>query len=253
MGRLSGKTAIVTGAAVGMGRAFALTLASEGANVVVNYSRSEHDAAETARRVEAAGASALLSQADVADDAAVRRMVAAAVERFRSIDILVNNAGITAFVPFPDLEGLTDDVWDRLYDVNVKGTFFCCRAVAPVMRTGGGGRIINLASIAGVRPQGSAIAYSVSKAAVIHLSKCLAKTLGPEITVNVVAPGFIEGTRWNEGRPNLDATLRAAAQAAALKRNGTPEDVASAVLYLATDASFMTGSVLMVDGGRYLA
>lgn len=166
--------------------------------------------------------------------------------------VLVNNAGITAFVDFPDLEGLTEEIWDRLFSVNVKGTCFCCRAVAAPMRTQGHGRIINIASVAGIWAQGSSMAYSASKAAVIHLSKCLARTLGPEILVNVIAPGFIADTRWNVGRPNLEATTSKAAQAAPLKRAGKPEDIADAALFLATRGDFVTGDVLVVDGGRVL-
>jgi 3-oxoacyl-[acyl-carrier protein] reductase len=250
---LEGKVAIVTGAAVGMGREIAVAFGREGAKVVVNYSRSRAEAEETAGLVESAGGEALLVQADVSKDAEVRAMVAQTLDRFGWVDVLVNNAGITAFVPFDDLEGLTDEIWDRLYGVNVKGTFFCCRAVAEPMRRQGAGRIINLASISGVRPQGSSIAYSASKAAVIQVSECLAKALAPEISVNVVAPGFIENTRWNEGRPNLDAMVKGVIQQTPLKRLGEPSDVAAAVLFLATSASYTTGAVLMVDGGRQLA
>ena len=180
-------------------------------------------------------------------------MVAQTLDRFGRVDLLVNNAGITAFVPFSDLEGLTDEIWDRLFGVNVKGTFFCCRAVAGPMRRQGHGRIINISSVAGLQAQGSSMVYCASKAAVVHLSKCLARTLGPEIRVNVIAPGFIADTRWNEGRPDLEATTEKQRQAAALKRVGTSEDIVDAALYLATGADFMTGAVLVVDGGRVFA
>lgn len=252
MGQLEGKVALVTGAAVGIGRAIAVTYGREGAKVVVNYSKSRKEAEETADQVKRAGGEALLIQADVAQDSEVRSMVAQTLEKFGRIDILVNNAGITAFVDFPDLDGLTDEVWDRLYRVNVKGTFFCCRAVVGPMKKQGRGRIINLASVAGLWPQGSSIAYCCSKAAVIQLSKCLAKTVGPEVQVNVIAPGFIAETRWNVGRPNLDATIAKAGQIAPLKRVGTPEDIADAALFLATRGDFVTGDVMVVDGGRLL-
>ena len=253
MGQLDGKVALVTGAAVGIGRAIAVTYGREGAKVVVNYSKSRKDAEETAQQVKRAGGDAVLIQADVAKDSEVRAMVAQTLEKCGRLDILVNNAGVTAFVDFADLDGLTDEVWDRLYRVNVKGTFFCCRAVAAPMKKQGAGRIINLASVAGLWPQGSSIAYCCSKAAVVQLSKCLAKTLGPEIQVNVIAPGFIAETRWNVGRPNLDATIATAGQTAPLKRVGTPVDIADAALFLATRGDFMTGDVMVVDGGRLLA
>jgi 3-oxoacyl-[acyl-carrier protein] reductase len=253
MGQLTGKIAVVTGAAVGIGRAIAVAYGREGAKVVVNYSRSRNEADETAALVKKAGGEPLVVQADVSQDAQARAMVDKTLDAFGRIDLLVNNAGITAFVDFADLDGLTDDVWDRLYQVNVKGTFFCCRAVAAPMKKQGRGRIINLASVAGLSPMGSSIAYCCSKAAVVQLSKCLAKTLGPEIQVNVIAPGFIAETRWNVGRPNLDATVAKVAQGAPLKRVGAPEDIADAALFLATRGDFMTGDVMVVDGGRLIA
>lgn len=252
MGQLDGKVALVTGAAVGIGRAIAVSYGREGAKVIVNYSKSRKEAEETAHLVKQAGGEALAVQADVAQDREARALVARTLEAFGRLDVLVNNAGITAFVDFADLDGLTDEVWDRLYRVNVKGTFFCCRAAVATMKKQGQGRIINLASVAGLWPQGSSIAYCCSKAAVIQLSKCLAKSLGPEIQVNVIAPGFIAETRWNVGRPNLDATVAKAAQIAPLKRVGTPEDIADAALFLATRGDFVTGDVMVVDGGRLL-
>lgn len=250
--QLQGKVAIVTGAAVGIGRAIAVAYGHEGARVVVNFSRSESDAEQTAGLVRAAGGEALVLRADVSEDAAVRAMVAQTVERFGAVDVLVNNAGITAHVPFDDLEALTDDVWDRLYDVNVKGAFFCARAVAPQMRRQGGGKIINLGSVAGQRAFGSSIAYCASKAALIHVSRCLAKTLAPQIRVNVIVPGAIAETRWNAGRPNFDpaAAARSGAESAPLKRAGTPADIAETAVYLAAGADFLTGTVINVDGGR---
>ena len=254
MRRLEGKVAIVTGAAVGIGRAIAVAYGREGAKVVVNYSKSRQEAERTADLVKQGGGDdPLLIQADVAVDQQVRAMVTQTLDRFGRVDLLVNNAGITAFVAFSDLDGLTDEVWDRLFGVNVKGTFFCCRAVVGPMQRQGHGRIINISSVAGLQAQGSSMAYCASKAAVVHLSKCLARTLGPEIRVNVIAPGFIADTRWNEGRPDLGATTEKQRQAAALKRVGKPEDIVDAALYLATGADFMTGAMLVIDGGRVFA
>ena len=254
MGQLSGKVAIVTGAAVGMGRAIAVAYGREGARVVVNYARSEAEAEATAAQTRAAGGEAITIRADVSQDAQVRAMVAQTIERFGRIDVLVNNAGITAHVPLDDLEALTDEIWDRLYAVNVKGAFFCSRAVAGPMRRQGAGRIINLGSVAGQRPFGSSIAYATSKAALMHLSRLLAKVLAPEIRVNVIVPGSIAGTRWNEGRPNYDpvAGARAGAESALLQRQGTPEDVAEVAVFLAAGADFLTGVEINVDGGRQL-
>jgi 3-oxoacyl-[acyl-carrier protein] reductase len=257
MGRLDGRVALVTGAAVGIGREIAIAYAREGALVVVNYSRSRAEAEQTAGRVEAAGGEALLVRADVTDDGAVRSMVDQALDRWGRIDLLVNNAGVTNRLPFADLEALTDEVWDRLYAVNVKGAFFCARAVAEPMRRqaaaspeGSGGRIVNIASVAGIRPTGSSIAYCASKAALIHVSQCLAKALAPQIRVNVIAPGFVDDTRWNEGVADLETLRAAAARGAVLGRTGRARDIAEVALFLATGGDFMTGAVIVVDGGR---
>jgi len=250
--KLDGKVAIVTGSAVGIGREIAIALGREGARVVVNYSKSRSDAEQTAEAVGKAGGEPLLVQADVSQDSEVRAMVGQTQATFGRVDVLVNNAGITKRVPFEDLEALTDDVWDRLYDVNVKGTFFCCRAVVEPMRRQGVGRIINVASVAGIRPQGSSIAYCTSKAAVIHLSECLAVSLAPEIRVNVIAPGFVDETRWNADQPNLDAIRKSGAASSLLKRAGYPADIAEIAVFLATGADFLTGALLVADGGRQL-
>jgi 3-oxoacyl-[acyl-carrier protein] reductase len=252
MGKLDGKVTIVTGAAVGMGREIAVTYAREGARVVVNYSKSVTEAEETAELVRQAGGEPLPVQADVSDDGQVRTMVQTTLDRFERIDVLVNNAGITSRLPFADLDALTDELWDRLFAVNVKGTFFCCRAVAGPMRAQGEGRIVNLASVAGLRPTGSSIAYCASKAAAIHVSEALAKVLAPQIRVNVIAPGFIDETRWNAGVPeaDLDAIRGRAVANTPLRRVGKPADIAEAALFLATGADFMTGATIVVDGGR---
>jgi NAD(P)-dependent dehydrogenase (short-subunit alcohol dehydrogenase family) len=204
--------------------------------------------------VEAAGGRAAPIQADVSKDAQVRAMVSQTVERFGRIDVLVNNAGITHRAAFDNLDALDGEVWDRLYSTNVKGAFFCSRAVTETMRRQGEGRIIYIASVAGLRPGGSSIAYCASKAAMIQVAQCLAKTLGPEIRVNTIAPGMIDETRWNSdlSASQLDAMRSSTAQGTPLKRVGLAADVAEAALYLACGADYMTGSVLVVDGGRQL-
>ncbi len=252
MAQLTGQVAIVTGAAVGIGRAIAVAYGREGAKVVVNYSKSEREAKETAEQVDKAGGESLLVKADISQDAQVREMVRRALERFGRIDILVNNAGWTPHVPFQDLEGLTSDAWDSVFEVNVKGTFLCSRAAVVPMRQQGKGCIINIASIGGIRPRASSLAYAASKAAVIHLTQCLANTLGPEIRVNAIAPGLVGSTRFQVGRPNLEGMLSSYAQTVPLRRVGVVDDVTEVAIFLATGGHYMTGSILVVDGGRQL-
>ncbi|HZP56141.1 MAG TPA: glucose 1-dehydrogenase [Dehalococcoidia bacterium] len=252
---LKGKTAIVTGSAVGVGRATAIDLARRGANVVVNYSRSEDDAREAVRLVEEAGGQALLVKADVSRDELARDMVRQAVDAFGGLHVLVNNAATTHFVPMADLEGMKSEYWDDIYAVNVKGTFFCARAAAPAIRASGGGAIVNVASVAGVRAVGSSIAYAASKAAVINMTVALARVLGPEIRVNCVAPGFID-TRWL--RNGLGEEVFAAAKAreervAPLHAVCTPESVSQVILSLIEGADLVTGQTLVVDGGVGIA
>lgn len=249
---MAGQVAIVTGGGTGIGRACSLALAAAGAHVAVNYSRSQAEAEQTARDCAAAGAAggaeAIPIQADVASPAAIDRLVAQTVERWGRIDVLVNNAGTTVFAPYEDLDAMTEEAWDRLLAINLKAPFFASRAVAPHMKQSGRGCIVNVASIAGLRPVGSSVAYCASKAAVLSLTQSLATALGPEIRVNAVAPGFIE-TRWHAGRAmNADA----ARERTPLQRNGTPEDVAEVVLFFATSGTFITGEIVVVDGGRFL-
>ncbi|CAA9265176.1 MAG: 3-oxoacyl-[acyl-carrier protein] reductase [uncultured Chloroflexi bacterium] len=245
---LQDKVAIVTGGGTGIGRACALAFAARGARVVVNYSRSREDAEATATECRAAGGDGVAVQADVAHSADVDRLAAHAAEQWGRIDFLVNSAGTTKFAAYDDLDALTDDVWDDILGVNLKGVFFACRAVLPHMRRAGAGSIVNVGSISAIRPVGSSIPYMASKAAVHSMTQSMAVALGPEVRVNAVAPGFIE-TRWHAGR---DEAARTTLERTPVKRNGTPEDVAEAVMYLAT-ASFVTGEIVVVDGGRFLA
>ncbi|MBI5285525.1 MAG: glucose 1-dehydrogenase [Chloroflexi bacterium] len=250
-----GKTAIVTGSAVGVGRAVALDLARAGANVVINYSRSEDDAQETHSMVEAAGAKSLLIRADVSKDDQVQAMVRGTVARFGGLHILVNNAAMTHFVPFADLDGMKEEYWDDIYAVNVKGVFFCSRAASKAMKDSGGGAIVNVASVAGTRAIGSSIAYAASKAAVINMTVALARVLGPEIRVNCVAPGFIE-TRWLKnglGDQIYEAGKAAETKRAPLKAVCKPEDVAQLILSLICGADLVTGQTVVIDGGVGIA
>jgi 3-oxoacyl-[acyl-carrier protein] reductase len=242
---LKDKVVLITGGGTGLGRATSLAMAREGAHVAVGYSRSRSEALETVEAVRARGVKAMPAEADVADSRAVKAMVADVVRTLGRIDVLVNNAAFTVFVPFRDIEGLQESDWDRLMAVNAKGPFLCSQAVAPLMRTQGGGRIVNIATVSGLRPVGSSIGYSVSKAAVIHLTRCLAVALAPEITVNAVAPGSML-TRWVPNRSEED--IRRTREGAPLKRFSELDDVAAAVIMAARNDS-MTGQIVTVDAG----
>jgi len=239
------KVALVTGSATGVGRACAVRFARLGFAVTVNYSKSEAEAKETVRLVEACGVPALLCKATVADDAEVKEMVARTVSAFGRLDVLVNNAGTTHFVAHADLDALTDAVWDEILQVNLKGTFYCARAAMPHLRAAKGS-IVNVTSVAGLTGQGSSIPYCASKAALNCLTQSLARAFGPDVRVNAVAPGPIL-TRWLEGR---EAQVRKYLELAPLGRAATPDDIADAVVYLACGTTLTTGQVLVVDGGR---
>ncbi len=241
------KVAIVTGGGTGIGRATALLLARKGAAVAVNYSRSEDEAAATARDIETAGGRAIAVRANVSQEGQVRAMVAAVVDRFGGVDLLVNNAATTRYIAMDDLDGVDDDVWDTIFAVNVKGAFYCARAVAPHMRTRGGGAIVTIGSVAGFTGDGSSLPYAVSKAAIIGLTRSLARALAPEIRVSSVAPGIVE-TRWVAGR---EEHVRRLSASSLLQRTATPDDIAEAVCALLSQDA-MTGQTVVVDGGVVL-
>lgn len=245
--KLSSKVALITGGGTGIGRATALLLASEGVDVAVNYSRSKEDAEKTVAEVEALGRKAIAVQANIAEDASCRAMVDTVFSELGRLDILVNNAGTTRMVPLDDLESLTEEDWDTIMDVNVKGTFFCCRAAIPKMKENGGGQIVNTASIAGTTGQGSSIAYSASKAGIICMTQSLAVSQAPEIQVNAVSPGLVE-TRWVEGWEENNAVH---ARGTPMQRNAVAEDIAEAIFGFILNP-FTTGQNLVVDGGRSL-
>ncbi len=244
--KLAGQVALVTGSATGIGRAIALALAGEGADIVVNYTRSLKEAEQTAADIRALGRRALLYRADVANTGEIRAMVDAADKEFGRIDVLVNNAGITVYVAFQDLDGVKEEDWDRLFAVNLKGQFFAAQAAAPIMHRQGSGCIINLASTAGMRAMGSSIPYCCSKSAVFMLTACLARAMAPHVRVNGIAPGLVN-TRWIAG--SLPGTWDGRIEATPLKRLAEPEDVAQAAVFLATSADFITGQTIVVDGG----
>jgi ketoreductase RED2 len=211
--------------------------------VVVNSARSV-DAGQ-ALAAELPGASYV--QGDIADENEARHLVAEAVERHGRLDVLVNNAGTTEVIPHHDLEAVTPEIWRRILDVNVIGTWQVSVAAVPHLRASGDGAIVNVSSIAGHRAAGSSIPYATSKAALSHMTTLLANVLGPEIRVNAVAPGLVD-TPWTE---DWDMVRAFVTQQAPLKRSGLPEDIAHVIVSLAT-ASYVTGETVLVDGGMHL-
>ena len=242
-----GKTAIVTGGGTGIGRAISVALAKRGAAVAVIYSQSEQEALETRESITRSGGRAIALKADVADDSAVQVMTRAVADAFDGIDYLINNAGITRQLRFDDLDAISDDIWDSLVAVNVKGTFHCCRSAAPYLRKRPGSAIVNIGSIAGETGYGSSLPYAVSKSAVHGLTKALARALAPAIRVNCVAPGAV-ATRWWAGN---EEKMRMLAGSLALQRVSTPEDIAETALML-LKAESMTGQVIKVENGQTL-
>lgn len=242
---IRGQVALITGSGTGIGRSAALMLADRGYDIVVNYSRSADDAARTVQEVESRGVRAIAIQADVADDSAVRRMVATTVDRFGGLNVLVNNAATTHFIDHADLEAVTEQVWNDILNVNVKGLFSCCRAAMPHLAANSG-RIVNVASVAGIAGSGSSIPYAASKGAVITLTKSLAKAFAPKVRVNAVAPGPVQ-TRWLADHQDM---VESAMRLTPLGRPATPDDIAEAIVYLADVTTLMTGQVMVLDGGR---
>jgi 3-oxoacyl-[acyl-carrier protein] reductase len=251
---LHGKAAVVTGSSSGIGAATAVGLAKLGCDVVVHYRRSRDEAEQVAVAVRAAGARATVVAGDTAVDADCRRIVGAAVESFGRLDILVNSAGTTKFIKHSDLDGVTDDVWRNIMDVNVKGPFQCIRAAREPMTRAGGGQVVNIASIAGIKGTGSSVPYAASKAALINMTISLARALAPTIRVNAVAPGFIAGRWLQEGLgENYEAVLARTEKKLPTGRVSTPDDIADAVLSLLTGSQNVTGQTLTVDGGMLIA
>jgi NAD(P)-dependent dehydrogenase (short-subunit alcohol dehydrogenase family) len=251
--QVSGKVAVVTGSSAGVGRATAERLARLGAKVVVNYAHSAADAEETVQGIRAAGGTAHAVRADVREDAQCRALIQSAVDTYGALHILVNNAGMTQFIPHAELDRVTDQAWDDIIGANVRGTFNCTRAAAPHMKAAGEGAVVNVASIAGINGGGSSIPYAASKAAIIAMTKSLARVLGPEVRVNCIAPGFIDG-RWLRGGlgERYDQAKAASAAHAPLHAVATPETCADAILALIEYSTHVTGQTIVVDGGASL-
>jgi 3-oxoacyl-[acyl-carrier protein] reductase len=245
---LKGAVALVTGGNGGLGQRICHALAKEGAHVAVVCARSRDQADSVARelalrhQVEAAAFAC-----DITDGAAVAALVAGVAERFGRLDILVNDAAYNKAIPFQDLDNLTEEVWDRIMAVNLTGPMRLAKAVAPAMKAQGRGRIVNISSVAGLGPQGSSIAYAVSKAGLIHLTRCLAVALAPETLVNCVAPGLLEGTRAtsNLGPEQIERS----ASASLLKKAADKDDCADMVVAMCRTET-MTGQTVVIDSGR---
>jgi 3-oxoacyl-[acyl-carrier protein] reductase len=242
--------ALVTGASTGIGRSAAVALAKNGYDVVVNFSRSEDAAGITARNAEGAGARTLLFRCDVSDDRCVRAMIAATEKEFGRLDVLINNAGTTVDVEPKNLEAMKVEDWNRVFNVNVLGLFLVTRAAVPLLKKSPNGCVVNTCSIAGLRPSAQPLPYAASKAAVANLTKTLANALGPQIRVNAVAPGWIEGD-WMKRMlaENYGGLMARRAKYTPLKRCCTEDDVADSMLSLILHNRFVTGEIIIVDGG----
>jgi 3-oxoacyl-[acyl-carrier protein] reductase len=245
---LKGCAAIVTGGSGGLGQRICRALALNAVNVVVNYAQSEAKAKAVANEISRLGARTVAMQADVTDPVQVARMVEHTKAEFGRVDILVNNHAINKSVRYPDLDSLTHELWCHILNINLTGPFNCIKAVAPMMKAQGQGRIVNISSGAGIFPRGSSIAYAVSKAGLNHLTKCMAVALAPQITVNCVAPGFMEGTRCTSNLPpDYVATVT---DLNVLHRAVNKDDIAEQVVLFCRSDS-VTGQTLLEDCGRF--
>lgn len=245
---LKGKVALVTGGNGGLGQRICHALAREGVHLAIMYAQSRDQAEAVAQEIASRHqVNAVAFGCDITDRAAVDALVQAVVARFGRLDILVNDAAFNKAIPFPDLDNLTEEVWEKIMAVNLTGPMRLTKAVAPVMKAQGAGRIVNISSVAGLSPSGSSIAYAVSKAGLIHLTKCMAVALAPETLVNCVAPGLLEGTR---ATANLRAEqITNASNFALLKKPADKDDCAEMVVTMCRTET-MTGQTVVIDSGR---
>jgi len=243
MDRFAGKVVLVTGSSSGIGEAVVRGFAAEGASVVVNSSRSVDQGTAIASSLP----SAVYVKGDVADEVQCARLVDSTLDSFGRLDVLVNNAGTTKVIPHHDLEAATVEVFRNIFDVNVFGTWALTRLAMPHLRTSGDGAVVNVTSVAGVRPTGSSIPYAMSKAALNHMTTLVANVVGPEVRVNAVAPGLVR-TPWTQDWGPLHDSMETRAP---LARSAEPADVAEVVIDVAA-AKYLTGQVVVVDGGLSL-
>lgn len=245
---LKGAVALVTGGNGGLGQRICHALAKDGVHIAVMYARSRDQAEGVARELASSyQINAAAFGCDIADHAAIERLVGDVQARFGRLDILVNDAAYNISIPFPDLDSLTQEVWDKIMAVNLTGPMQLMKAVAPVMKAQGRGRIVNISSVAGLGPSGSSIAYAVSKAGLIHLTKCMAVAMAPETLVNCVAPGLLEGTRATS---NLRAEqIERSSSSSLLKKPADKDDCADMVVTMCRTET-MTGQTIVIDAGR---
>ena len=245
---LKGTVALVTGGNGGLGQRICHALAREGAHVAVMYARSRDQAESVASELTSRyQVNAHAFACDITEDSAVDRLVGDVTQAFGRLDILINDAAYNISIPFGDLDGLTLDVWNRIMATNLTGPMRLTKAVAPVMKAQGRGRIVNIASVAGLSPTGSSIAYAVSKAGLIHLTRCMAVALAPETLVNCVAPGLLDGTRATANlRPEQ---VERSASTSLLKKPADKDDCADMVVVMCRTET-MTGQTVVIDSGR---
>ena len=244
---LKGAVAIVTGGNGGLGRRICHALAGAGCDVAVVYAQSRDEAQAVAGELRDMSVRAEAFQCDVTQPQQVQNLASQVLETFGRVDILINDAAYNKWIPFDDLDAMTYEEWNKILDVNLTGPMLCIKAVAPAMKRQGAGRIVNISSGAGLSPSGSSIPYAVSKAGLNHLTRCMAVGLAPEVLVNCIAPGFLEGTRATS---NLDPAYREQGKARSLlKRAADKDDVADQVVaFCRTDS--ITGQTLVIDSGR---
>ena len=243
---LEGKVSLVTGGSGDIGSAIAKRLGQSGSTVVITYVGAEDLANQTVDQIKAEGGNASALRLDQRDPNEIETIIGRVSQDYGRLDILVNNAAWNIGIPFPNLDELTAEIWDRVLETNLRAPFLLARAAASILKADGGGHIVNISSAGGISPGSSSIAYSSSKAGLNHLTRCLAVAMSPEVAVNCVAPGLVENTRMANRLP--DAVSNAARKQAILGKVGQTEDIAEQVLTFVTSTS-VTGQTIVIDGG----